>query len=147
MKPFKIIIVFTLFIISCDKNNAPITSDSDPSITGTSSFVFDSYLPFADKPMNVFYHVPENINTQTPILFVLHGSGRNAAQYRDAFVTKSEQLGFIIVVPEFNDIDFPGGDAYNLANCIRITIGLEKDLKILVTKTKKILKEFKNDFI
>lgn len=38
-------------------------------------------------------------------------------------------------------------DAYNLANCIRITIGLEKDLKILVTKTKKILKEFKNDFI
>ena len=116
MKPFKIIIVFTLFIISCDKNNAPITSDSDPSITGTSSFVFDSYLPFADKPMNVFYHVPENINTQTPILFVLHGSGRNAAQYRDAFINKSEQLGFIVVVPEFNDIDFPGGDAYNLAN-------------------------------
>ena len=116
MKPFKIIIVFTLFILSCDKNNAPISSDSNPLITGTSSFVFDSYLPLADKPMNIFYHVPENINTQTPILFVLHGSGRNAAQYRDAFVTKSEQLGFIVVVPEFNDIDFPGGDAYNLAN-------------------------------
>ena len=97
MKPFKIIIVFTLLIISCDKNNAPITSYSNPSITGTSSFVFDSYLPFADKPMNVFYHVPDNINTQTPILFVLHGSSRNASQYRDAFITKSDQLNLLLL--------------------------------------------------
>lgn len=116
MNPIKIIVLFCFLIASCDKNNSSENNTSNPSILGTGFFNYDLYEPFESKTLNVFYHVPENINNQTPILFVLHGSSRNANQYRNAFISKSEELGFIVIAPEFSDSNFPGGDAYNLAN-------------------------------
>lgn len=116
MNPIKIIVLFCFLIASCDKNNSSENNASNPSILGTGFFNYDLYEPFGSKTLSVFYHVPENINNQTPILFVLHGSSRNANQYRNAFVSKSEELGFIVIAPEFSDSNFPGGDAYNLAN-------------------------------
>ena len=47
---------------------------------------------------------------------VLHGGSRNANDYRDAFIEKSNSLGFIVVAPEFSHASFPGGDSYNLGN-------------------------------
>ena len=38
-------------------------------------------------------------------------------------------------------------NGYNLNHCLRISIGLEKDLKTLVSNVKKIIKRKKNDFI
>ena len=105
-----------LLFYSCDNNDAPESQVSNSLISGSGSFIFSSYPPFQDLPINVFYHVPENPNTQMPILFVLHGSGRNADEYRNALINKSEMMRFIVIAPEFSNSDFPGGDAYNLAN-------------------------------
>ena len=38
-------------------------------------------------------------------------------------------------------------DNYKLQNCLRVSVGSEKDLKKLIYVTKKIIKEKKNDFI
>lgn len=110
------VLAVSILLCSCDKNNATETLPSNSILSGTGSFNFTRFPPFEELPMNVFYHVPENLNTQSPILFVLHGSGRNADEYRDALINKSETLGFILVAPEFSETDFPGGDGYNLSN-------------------------------
>jgi pimeloyl-ACP methyl ester carboxylesterase len=47
---------------------------------------------------------------------VFHGNGRNAFDYRNAMVDKSEEYNVIVIVPQFSSQDFPGGDAYNLGN-------------------------------
>jgi endonuclease I/pimeloyl-ACP methyl ester carboxylesterase len=85
-------------------------------INGSGMFSFDSEsLP--DNPlMNIYYHVPSSVHELSPILLVMHGASRNADDYRNAFVSKSEELGFIVVAPEFSDNDYPGGDSYNLGN-------------------------------
>ena len=86
------------------------------SITGSGSFSFNLSQFSLDESMDVYYHVPDQVEPQTPILMVLHGGGRNADEYRDAFIDKSNSLGFIVVAPEFSQASFPGGDAYNLGN-------------------------------
>ncbi len=66
--------------------------------------------------IDVYYHVPSEISDSTPILFTFHGLNRNADDYRDAMILKADELGFIVVAPEFSDQLFPGGDGYNLGN-------------------------------
>lgn len=83
---------------------------------GHGFFEYSDYAPFDDKVLKVHYYIPENTNTNTPILFVFHGAGRNASDYRDALISKSNEYNFIVMAPEFSVLDFPGGDSYNLGN-------------------------------
>jgi poly(3-hydroxybutyrate) depolymerase len=48
---------------------------------------------------NVYYYIPQNKNVTTPILFVLHGTERNANQYQNAMIAKAESMGFIVIAP------------------------------------------------
>ncbi len=59
----------------------------------------------------------------------------------------SNEAKFITDQLENNNIYVRTLESYKLKNCIRVSIGLEKDLKLLVNQTKKILKEKKHDFI
>lgn len=86
------------------------------STRGGGFFIYDGYAPSGDTALRVYYQIPDNVNSNSPILFVFHGAGRNARDYRDAMISKSNQYGFVVVAPEFSIGDFPGGDAYNLGN-------------------------------
>lgn len=68
------------------------------------------------KSLDIYYFLPDNYTPQSPILFVFHGAGRNADDYRDAMISKSQELGFLVFTPEFSIAEFPNGDAYNLGN-------------------------------
>ena len=101
---------------SCSDESDVITNNPvilDEFTTGPGFFEYSS---FNNKVMRVFYHIPSNANTNTQILFVFHGNGRNAKDYRDAMVSKANQYGCIVMTPEFSQSNFPGGDAYNLGN-------------------------------
>jgi pimeloyl-ACP methyl ester carboxylesterase len=107
------------FVLSCSKNpdfQASGVPGVDGSTVGSGVFDFSGYEPFNDKTIKVYYHIPENVDENTPILFVFHGNSRNAFDYRSALTIKSEQYNFIVIVPQFSTQDFPGGDAYNLGN-------------------------------
>jgi len=101
---------------SCDKNEELILPVEENALQGTGSFTFSGYVPFQDKNIEVFYHVPENSTTASPILITLHGDDRSGAFSRNAFIARANQLNFIVVSPQFTEDDFPGGDGYNLAN-------------------------------
>jgi len=85
-----------------------------PNTTG--SFVYIPLGPLSTKPVTVFYHIPNgNINTM-PILFSFHGDERNASDYRDFWISMANANGFMVFAPEFKEVNYPGGDGYQLGN-------------------------------
>ncbi len=64
--------------------------------------------------MKVFYHIPKNAHTQSPILFVFHGNGRDAENCRNLLLKEAETRNLIIICPEFSTSLFPGSNAYQL---------------------------------
>lgn len=117
------LIFITYILPSCDKNeilSPDIPEETEDStaieMLGTGSFVFDSYAPLSNKPVEVFYHVPLTATAYSPILFVLHGGGRDGMQNRDQLINKADQHNCILVCPTFSSDYYPGGDSYNLGN-------------------------------
>lgn len=112
-----IIIVFICVLCNSCSDNSDVISNSPENLNETSSGSgYFEYTSFKNKTIKVYYHIPSNTNTNSPILFVFHGAGRNANDYRNAMISKSNQYGFIVITPEFSSANFPGGDAYNLGN-------------------------------
>ena len=117
------LILITYILPSCDKNEIlspdlpeEIEDSTSIEMLGTNSFVFDAYAPLSDKPIEVFYHVPLSATINSPILFVLHGGGRDGMQNRDQLINKADQYNCILVCPTFSADHYPGGDSYNLGN-------------------------------
>ena len=110
MKKYTLIVLILLLFNSCDNNEALVKPTNIQIGTGTGSFIFNDYAPFINKPIEVFYHIPQNSNNNHPILISLHGSNRNGSNHLNSMISKSEQSGFILIVPEFKDDYFSGGD-------------------------------------
>lgn len=116
------LLVGTAWLGSCKKEENSQTSDTIPTpanptkIKGTSDVLFNAYVPLADKPIRIFYHIPASSTSLTPILFVFHGTDRDARYSRDAMIANADKLGFIVIAPEFSDQYYPGADSYNLGN-------------------------------
>ncbi len=112
MTEFLKIVMRFLFIVgillSCESNDKNNTSLWDGS--GVNS------IEFNDKIIRIFYYAPSKSNPQSPVLIVFHGANRNAMDYRDALISKAEEYGVIVVVPEFSEENFPGVSPYQLGN-------------------------------
>ena len=105
----------------CGESDAGVSNEveatSSPRLEpGSGSFVFESTPGTGDRPVTVWYHMPAQATTESPVHFVMHGTGRNGEDYRDQWVDLSDQYGFLLVVPEFADEYYPGADSYNLGN-------------------------------
>ncbi|WP_321392572.1 hypothetical protein [Emcibacter sp.] len=64
----------------------------------------------------VWYTLPENHDADTPVVIVMHGVGRDADRYHREWDTLARKYHFILLVPEFSKVDFPGARGYNLGN-------------------------------
>ncbi|MDJ0589103.1 MAG: hypothetical protein QNJ72_03780 [Pleurocapsa sp. MO_226.B13] len=86
--------------------------------SGTGSFVWEDTTGQSDpdKPLEVFYYRPEEVTADTPVWFIMHGTGRNADDYRDYFVDAAREQGALVIAPEFDDNDWDGSTGYNLGN-------------------------------
>jgi poly(3-hydroxybutyrate) depolymerase len=82
---------------------------------GDGVFAFDGW---AGPPIRVFYTRPDEVRPDTPVVFVMHGVGRDADRYRDQWSALARRHRFVLVVPEFSARDFPGAAAYNLGNVL-----------------------------
>jgi len=81
--------------------------------SGQGRFEFSGW----DGPaLPVWYHAPASLNPATPVVFVMHGTSRNADDYRDQWSGLAERYGFLLLVPEFSDADFPERAGYNFGN-------------------------------
>jgi pimeloyl-ACP methyl ester carboxylesterase len=103
---------FSLLLAACKKDGP----QPDSEWQGSGMALFSDYEPQADKQIRLFYYVPKAATASTPIVFVFHGAERNAMDYRNAIVNKADSYGFIAVVPEFSEAQFPGVSAYQIGN-------------------------------
>ena len=71
--------------------------------------------------LTVWYHRPAAATAEAPVVFVIHGVGRNAEEYLNDWVALAEEKKFLLVVPEFSKAEFPGEEAFNSGNLFDAT--------------------------
>lgn len=94
------------------KDKAPALPDLKP---GAGSFLFSGW---AGKPLRVHYYMPDKVTETTRILFVIHGAGRNADGYRDAWIPYASEGQYIVLTPEYSKEDFPTSLTYNVGHIV-----------------------------
>lgn len=76
------------------------------------NFLFES----GGHKLTVWHYRPAAATADAPVLFVIHGVGRNAEEYLNDWTQLAEQKNFLLVVPEFSKAEFPGEEAFNSGN-------------------------------
>jgi pimeloyl-ACP methyl ester carboxylesterase len=70
------------------------------------------------KELSIYYHRPETFTVRSPVLVVVPGAGRNAWDYRDAWVEASEAHGVLILSTHYPEEHYPEFWSYNLAGML-----------------------------
>lgn len=84
-----------------------------PIAGGSSRIAFDGW---AGPDLAVELHRPNDAPAAAPIVFVMHGNGRDGDRYRDEWRALADEHGFVVVAPTFAREYFPGAAGYNLGN-------------------------------
>jgi poly(3-hydroxybutyrate) depolymerase len=71
---------------------------------------------FPDRPLVLHAARPREYNTQTPVLFVHHGVGRNGEDYRDYWLDLVDEIGVLAISIEFPEASFPEHLWYHFGN-------------------------------
>ena len=87
--------------------------DNTLNSNSTESFTFIPIGSLSNKPLSIFYHIPDGDIKNLPILFSFHGASRNASSYRNYWIEMANENNFMVFAPEFDDINYEGGDKYN----------------------------------
>lgn len=88
----------------------------EPLPFGKHRFQFSGW---AGPKINVWTYRPEQADQNTPIVFVMHGTNRDADRYRNEWVRHADRHNFIVVAPEFSRRKFPNSRSYNLGGVYR----------------------------
>lgn len=97
------------------------TSKSTPFLKhGSGQFIFQSDTLNRGRPIRVFTYLPTGYTDSSPVLFVMHGNGRTAQRYRDAWVKIAERNNALLLVPEFSRQDFPLDQDYNMGHMFKM---------------------------
>jgi hypothetical protein len=84
---------------------------------GSGNFLLEGGAGHPEKMITVFYHQPETFLPNSPILVVVPGAGRNAGDYRDAWIEASETFGVLILSPMYPEEDYDFG-AYHMGGLL-----------------------------
>ncbi|MDP3403866.1 MAG: hypothetical protein Q8S03_04180 [Brevundimonas sp.] len=76
---------------------------SAPTAMGKAAFVLPAYTNASPKTLRVWTYRPAAWTPGDPVVFVMHGMGRNAEEYLDTWVEAAEQRQFLLVAPEFDN--------------------------------------------
>lgn len=93
---------------------ATIAQDLQSNMTGV--FSYTPPAPLDANPIEVYYHIPNGSIVDMPVLMSFHGSGRNAADYRDYWVSMSDEHKFIILAPKFDSNNWTVATEYITGN-------------------------------
>jgi poly(3-hydroxybutyrate) depolymerase len=72
-----------------------------------------AFTAWPGPPIPVWSLRPPSARADAPLLFVMHGVGRDADRYIGEWVDIARAEGLVLVVPEFTREGFPGADGYN----------------------------------
>jgi len=85
---------------------------------GANSTPFRDGSVFPGRMVTLRAACPENYSPDSPVMFTHHGVGRNGADYRDYWLSFAAEQGWLVIVPEFSEEEFPDQPWYNRGNLI-----------------------------
>ncbi|PWL28500.1 hypothetical protein [uncultured Roseivirga sp.] len=100
---FILLLVVTGLVYLYVLPKGPEVTEQTELSTGKGSFVMYAYENRKRKSIRVWTYKPANWKDQDKIVFVMHGGGRNADDYRDAWVELAEDNNLLIIAPEFEN--------------------------------------------
>jgi pimeloyl-ACP methyl ester carboxylesterase len=74
--------------------------------SGTGAFTFTPTGHLSDRPITVFYHIPDSAHQSSPIAMVVHGSARDGEYLRNALKPESDRRNAIILMPNFGSAEY-----------------------------------------
>lgn len=74
-----------------------------------------TFREWAGPALGVESHLPDRISPDAPVIIVMHGVGRNAKSYCDAWAGAAAD-GAVVVAPHFPESDFPQSRTYAQGN-------------------------------
>jgi len=102
--------------IKVSKTATAVQSSAITLPAGSGSFRVP--LSQGKKSLEVFSYQPVGADASTPVVIVMTGLDRNAATYRNDWMTVADQYHLRVIVPRFSEQDFPGAAGYNLGNLV-----------------------------
>lgn len=96
----------TIASISSTKQETSASSQATPKLilftTGTGQVEYTCQNePFKGRKVIIYYHIPNGDVANMPVQFVMHGDDRNGGSYRNAWIKKSDEYGFVDICPNF----------------------------------------------
>lgn len=78
--------------------------------SGLGQFTFVDKRGDPARPMTIHTYLPKGVRADSAkIVFVMHGHGKNADGYRDAWTRHADRYGFMVVAPLFDAKTWRGG--------------------------------------
>lgn len=96
--------------LSCNKMpDVPIRRENVDLTRGKiDSLTYRSYIPLQNKPVKVYYYIPEAGDTKTmKVLFAMHGADRNGIYQAQNWKDVAEDKGVIVIAPLFTKELYP----------------------------------------
>lgn len=112
---YSIAFIFLNFACTKEEDNR-FSSNFNKYSSGSGDFLYSFNTLSFNKSIKVYYYLPLQITSNTPVLFVFHGNSRNAVTYRNDLVEKAKSKNVIVIVPEFSEANFPGSQQYILGH-------------------------------
>ncbi len=119
--------IFVLIFIFCLLFTENIIAQSNCSIIDPHPSTFSQVSSYDDSRfgqakfkardnnvLDLYYYVPSNYSIDSAIVFVMHGSARNAFWYLEQFAPVAERYGVLAIAPEFPYDHYPSSDDYTL---------------------------------
>jgi len=86
------------------------------STPGAGKFIFKDEMANPERPLDVWYYLPENLPRNHQIIFVMHGGSRNGSGYRYPWIEYAVEFKFLLIAPEFAREYYPDNYHYNYGN-------------------------------
>lgn len=102
-----------------------VSTDDIEIKTGTGNFLIKGGPGHTDDTLSVFYHKATGFTSDSPILLVIPGAGRNGSDYRDAWISSAEQHNLLVLSPMYPENDYAFKD-YHMGGVIDSTNALEQ---------------------
>ncbi len=85
---------------------------------GSGSFQIEGGNGHKNSLITIYYHRPKNLTSNSKILMVIPGSGRNGDSYRDSWIETSEKHSVLILSPSYPEESYSYGD-YHLGGIVK----------------------------
>ena len=98
----KFLFFLLLLLFNCQDQDTTFTPN-EPINNNNNNVVLEDlgrgliYQTFSEKTIPIYYYIPSNVNSSTPVVFNIHGGGRDGESTRNMMEGKADQYGFIIV--------------------------------------------------